>query len=178
MEAPVLLTPRLRLRPRTIHDLEANLAMDLDPDVQQFVFVHGPPDPVAHRAELIEKIARGWPQPEGALWTVEALETPGFLGWCAVFPLQNSGLIELGYRYARPAWGRGIATEAGGAVLGHAFDQLGIDPVVGVTHPANRRSRRVLEKLGFRYQGLAWYYDTHLAFYRQGRDQSQARRRD
>ncbi len=35
-----------------------------------------------------------------------------------------------------------------------------------VTHPDNRGSRRVLEKLGFRYRGLAWYYDTHLTFYR------------
>lgn len=161
-----------------MQDLEANLAMDLDLEVQRFVFVHGPPDQVAHRAELSEKIARGWPQPDGALWAVEERETPGFLGWCAVFPLQSSDLIELGYRYAQPAWGRGIATEAGQAVLGHAFGALGIDPLVGVTHPSNRRSRRVLEKLGFRYQGLAWYYDTHLALYRQGRAEYLARRRD
>lgn len=178
MQVASLLTPRLRLRPRTIADLDANLAMDLDPEVQRFVFVHGPPDPVRHRAELIERIARGWPQPEGALWTVEARDTPGFLGWCAVFPLQNSGLIELGYRYARGAWGRGIATEAGQAVLDHAFGDLEIDPIVGVTHPANRKSRRVLEKLGLRYQGLAWHYDTHLAFHRLSRAEHLARARE
>lgn len=171
LRPPVLLTERLQLRPRRAADLDANLAMDLDPEVNRYVYIHGPPDPKAHREELERQTETGWPAPHGALWVVEERARPGFLGWCAVFPLQQSGQIELGYRYARQAWGRGIATEAGQAVLGHAFRELGIDPIVGVTHPANRRSRHVLEKLGFRYLGLAWYYDTHLTFYRISRAQ-------
>lgn len=175
---PVLLTERLRLRPREALDLDANLAMDLDPEVHRFVYIHGPPDPIVHRRELERQIDQGWPAPDGALWVVEERDRPGFLGWCAVFPLQLTGQIELGYRYARAAWGRGIATEAGRAVLRHAFDELEIDPIVGVTHPDNRPSRHVLHKLGFRYQGLAWHYDTHLTFYRLERDRFMARERD
>jgi RimJ/RimL family protein N-acetyltransferase len=175
---PVLLTERLRLRPRTAADLDANLAMDLDPEVHRYVYIHGPPDPVVHRRELARQIEQGWPAPEGALWVVEERAQPGFLGWCAVFPLQHTQQIELGYRYARQAWGRGIATEAGRAVLTHAFRELAIDPLVGVTHPDNRQSRHVLEKLGFRYRGLAWYYDTHLTLYRLSRDQFLAEPRD
>jgi RimJ/RimL family protein N-acetyltransferase len=161
---PELATARLRLRPRTLADLEANLAMDLDPAVQRYIFIHGPPDPEAQRQALRQRIQSGWP-PQGCIWVVEWRDRPGFLGWCGVIPLEDSGLIELGYRYIRAAWGRGIATEAARAVVDHAFRALGIDPLVAVAHPENRASRRVLEKLGFRYDGLRLCYGADLAFH-------------
>jgi RimJ/RimL family protein N-acetyltransferase len=161
---PELATARLRLRPSTLDDLEANLAMDLDPEVHRHIFVHGPPDPAAHRAELRERIASGWPR-EGGLWVVEWRETPGFLGWCCLVPLEDSDLIELGYRYVRAAWGQGVATEAGRAVLNYGFRTLGFDPIVAVARRENLASRRVLEKLGLRAQGLRFHYGLNLAFY-------------
>ena len=164
MALPELRTARLRLRPRTSADLAANLAMDLDPEVQRYIFLHGAPDPATHRAELIRRIAAGGSEP-GGLWVVEWCQQPGFLGWCGVFPLEDSGLIELGYRFARSAWGQGVATEAAQAVLEHGFRTLGFDPIVAVTHPENRASQRVLEKLGFRAEGFRRYYRLDLAFY-------------
>jgi RimJ/RimL family protein N-acetyltransferase len=161
---PELATARLRLRPRTLADLEANLAMDLDPEVQRYIFIHGPPDPAAQRDALIRRIESGWP-PQGGIWVVEWRDRPGFLGWCGVIPLEDSGLIELGYRYARAAWDQGVATEAAQAVVDHGFRVLGIDPLVAVAHPENQASRRVLEKLGFPYEGLRFHYGADLAFY-------------
>ncbi len=168
MPSPELLTAQLRLRPRTPDDLEANLAMDLDPEVHRYIFIHAPPDPETHRVELMRRITT--PPAQGGLWVVEWRQQPGFLGWCGVFPLEDSGLIELGYRYVRAAWGQGVATEAARAVLDHGFRILGLDPIVAVVHPDNRASRRVLEKLGLRFEGLARYYGTEVAFYRASRD--------
>jgi RimJ/RimL family protein N-acetyltransferase len=163
--APVVLTtPRLRLRPRIMADLDACVAMDLDPEVHRFIYRHGPPDPKRHRRQLRARIASGWP-PTGGIWVVEWQERPGFLGWCGLFPLEDSGLIEIGYRYVRCAWGQGIATEAGRAVLDHGFRELGLDPIVAVTHPDNRASQRVLEKIGLEARGRAWHYGQWLAFY-------------
>ena len=164
-----LLSARLRLRPRTRDDLEANLAMDLDPEVHRHIFVRGVPDAAAHRAELLRRIAS--PPAMGGLWVVEWRQQPGFLGWCGVFPLEDSGLIELGYRYTRAAWGQGVATEAGRAVLDHGLRTLGLDPIVAVADPDNLASRRVLEKLGFSHEGPARYYGTEVAFYRLSRSQ-------
>jgi [ribosomal protein S5]-alanine N-acetyltransferase len=93
-------------------------------------------------------------------------DEPGFLGWCGLFPLEHSGLIEIGYRYVRAAWGQGVATEAARAVLDHGFGTLAIDPIVAVAHPDNRGSRRVLEKIGLRQAGEAWHYGKWLPFYR------------
>ena len=148
MALPDLLTARLRLRPRTTDDIEANLAMDLDPEVHRYIFVHGAPDAGTWRERLLERIESGWPE-RGGLWVVEWRHRPGFLGWCGLFPLEESGLIELGYRYLRAAWGQGIATEAAAAVLEHGFWELKLDPIVAVAHPDNLASRRVLDEARF-----------------------------
>jgi RimJ/RimL family protein N-acetyltransferase len=39
----ILETERLRLRPRVAADLEACLAMDMDPDVGRYLYPHGRP---------------------------------------------------------------------------------------------------------------------------------------
>jgi RimJ/RimL family protein N-acetyltransferase len=166
---PELATARLRLRPRTQDDLDDNVAMDLDPAVHRHIFLHGPPEPAAHRAELRARIASGWPQ-QGGLWVVEWRTRPGFLGWCCLIPLEESGLIEIGYRYVQAAWGQGVATEAGRAVLDHGFRHLALDPIVAVTRRENLASRHVLEKLGLDYQGLRFHYGLNLAFYELARD--------
>jgi RimJ/RimL family protein N-acetyltransferase len=165
MKEVPLETARLRLRVRTLADLEANLAMDLNPKVHRYIFIHGPPDPATHRAELTRRILSGWPE-RGGLWVVEWRHEPGFLGWCGLLPLEDTGLIEIGYRYVPWAWGRGVASEAARAVLDHGFRELGFDPIVAVAHPDNLASRRVLEKTGLREEGLAPHYGADLAFYR------------
>jgi RimJ/RimL family protein N-acetyltransferase len=168
MPQAVLETPRLRLRARVLADLEACVAMDLDPEVHRLIYGDRPPEPERQRERLRARIASGWP-PVGGIWVVEWQDAPGFLGWCGLFPLEDSGLIEIGYRYVRSAWGQGIATEAGRAVLAHGFGELRIDPIVAVTRPANLASQRVLEKIGLRPRGRAFHYGRSLAFYHLGR---------
>jgi len=161
---PTLLTARLKLRPRTLDDVEANLAMDLDPRV--FRYIRGEaPDAETHRADLRRRIEQGWPE-TGGIWVVEWRDRPGFLGWCGLFPLEDSGLIEIGYRYVNAAWGRGVASEAGRAVLEHGFRVLGLDPIVAVVHPDNLASQRVIAKLGLHPRGTAFHYGRELRFYR------------
>jgi RimJ/RimL family protein N-acetyltransferase len=163
MPQAVLTTQRLRLRPRTMADLEACVAMDLDPAVHRFIDSQ-PPDPAARRAQLRARIAAGWPT-SGGIWVVEWQDAPGFLGWCGLFPLADSGSIEIGYRYVTGAWGQGIATEAACAVLDHGFRALGFDPIVAVTHPANLASQHVLAKIGLIAGGDAFHYGHSLRFF-------------
>jgi RimJ/RimL family protein N-acetyltransferase len=170
MPRDVLTTERLRLRPRTMADLDACVAMDLDPEVHRFIYVDSPPERMEHRAQLHARIASGWPA-AGGIWVVEWQHAPGFLGWCGLFPLEDSGLIEIGYRYVRSAWGQGIATEAGRAVLDHGFRVLGLDPIVAVTHPANLASQRVLEKIGLKRRGAALHYGQSLSLFELRREE-------
>jgi len=78
--------------------------------------------------------------------------------------------VEIAYRLARSAWGRGIATEAAGALVAHGLRTLGLPRLVAVTYPENRASQRVLDKLGFERRGLTEYKGVQTTFHVLTRD--------
>lgn len=58
--------------------------------------------------------------------------------------------------YVHPEkWGQGIATAAGRIALSYAFGQLRLNRVGAISMTHNAASRRVLEKLGFEFEGIA-----------------------
>ena len=59
---------------------------------------------------------------------------------------------ELGYWIGVPYWGRGFASEAARELLRHAFEDLDLRCVWCGYYAGNERSKRILEKLGFRYR--------------------------
>ncbi|CAI6087420.1 GNAT family N-acetyltransferase [Cohnella sp. JJ-181] len=64
----------------------------------------------------------------------------------------------VGYYMDREAGGRGYMTEALRQAVGFAFGQAGLHRVQASIMPRNQASIRVVEKNGFRYEGLAEYY--------------------
>lgn len=72
-----------------------------------------------------------------------------FVGRCGIHRWR--GELELGYIVLPELWGQGFATEMGDAVANHAFTSLGLGELVAFTKPDNVASRRVMEKVGFRY---------------------------
>lgn len=158
----VLLTPRLRLRPRTLADLEPIVEMDADPRVRRYI--GGPLDRVSHRAEVRRRIVEGRPEPH-ASWAIEWRDRPGFLGLCALSPSQEPGFTEIGWRLAHWHWGQGIASEAAAAVADRALGVLGIAPLLALINPENAASIRVAEKLGFRCTGEAQFRGVRQLLY-------------
>ena len=59
---------------------------------------------------------------------------------------------ELGYWIGVPYWGRGLVPEAAREMLRHAFEDLGLARVWCAYYGGNVKSKRVQEKLGFKYQ--------------------------
>ena len=169
MPQDVLTTERLRLRPRTMADLDACVAMDLDPEVHRFVYGNRP-DRREHRAQLRARIASGWPA-EGGIWVVEWQHAPGFLGWCGLFPLERfrADRDRLSLRAQRLGPGhrdRGRARRARSRLsqAGVRSDRRG-DPS---GQPA---SQRVLEKLGLKPRGAAFHYEQSLSFFELRREE-------
>jgi RimJ/RimL family protein N-acetyltransferase len=115
----------------------------------------GVPFTRAESDELFDAIQVHWEQRGFGLWCAAAREEPdeclGFVG-LAVPSFLPSVLpaVEVGWRLARPAWGRGLATEGARASLRHAFVELDLAAVISLIDPANARSLRVAEKLGMR----------------------------
>jgi ribosomal-protein-alanine N-acetyltransferase len=89
-----------------------------------------------------------WP---GRRRAVEA-KGAGFIGFAGLnpppFEAHFTPCVEVGWRLARHAWGKGYATEAARASLDWGFGKLGLEQIVSFTVPANARSRAVMERLG------------------------------
>lgn len=66
---------------------------------------------------------------------------------------QNDKTRMIGYAIGEDYWGKGFATEAVFAVLRFGFKETGLDLVSAYCYPFNERSKRVIEKCGFQYEG-------------------------
>lgn len=61
---------------------------------------------------------------------------------------------EIGYMLLTDEWSRGIATEAVRQICEIAFTKLNIIRITGYVYEPNTASRRVLEKNGFKLEGI------------------------
>ncbi len=81
----------------------------------------------------------------------QSSELIGFIGLAHTpFEAHFTPCVEIGWRLGHEFWNRGLATEGARAALEYGFERLGLEEIVAFTVPANRRSRRVMEKLGMR----------------------------
>ena len=147
-----LRTERLLLRGWREQDRALFAELNGDPYTMRFF-----PSPLT-RAESDAQVrridegikARGW-----GLWAVEIPGGAPFIGFVGLNPVSFEShftpAIEVGWRLHRDHWGNGYATEAAGASLQFAFDELNCDEVVSFTAAINVPSRRVMERLGMRH---------------------------
>lgn len=153
MTGPVTLTAGdLVLRPWRPADRAPFAALNADPEVMH----HFPSTHTAEQSDAMVDRIEGAMATEG--WGLWALDAPGvgFVGFVGLAPAMFSAwftspeepALEVGWRLARSAWGRGWATTAALEVLRFAFGELGRDEIVSFTVVANEASRRVMEKLG------------------------------
>jgi len=142
-------TARLRLRPWRTTDRAPFAALNADPAVMEHfpaVLDRSASDALAERIDtgLHE---RGW-----GLWAVEVPGVTPFAGFVGLavprFEAAFTPAVEVGWRLARPWWGRGYAPEAAREVVRFALDDLGLAEVVSFTAEGNVRSRRVMDKIG------------------------------
>lgn len=90
------------------------------------------------------------------VWAIREKETGKIVGSIGLEPdrrREDVNSREMGYSLARESWGKGYMTEAAKAVMDYAFEKYGL-VVMGIcTSPENKRSQRVIEKCGFKYEG-------------------------
>jgi RimJ/RimL family protein N-acetyltransferase len=96
-------------------------------------------------------------------WPIFLLADGAHAGCAGLRPYRlDDHVYELGF-HLRPAyWGRGLATEAGEAVVRFGFETLDAAALFAGHHPANATSQRVLGKLGFRVTHNELYPPTGL----------------
>ncbi len=143
----MIVTARLRGLPLAASDLGDLIPLHRDERVLR-AFGADPATDDETRAFLRRKLGH-WEENGFGIWMFRARDG-SFVGRCGIH--QWHGEVELGYIVLPELWGRGYATEMAHAVANHAFTVLGLGALVAFTKPDNVASRRVMEKVGFRYE--------------------------
>lgn len=144
-------TERLILRQWQPGDLPAFAAMNADPRVMEFFpSTLSEAQSNAFAGRVTQRFAdRGF-----GLWAVEVRGGAPFIGFVGLsvpsFDAHFTPCVEIGWRLAYAAWGKGYATEGAHAALAYGFSILKLEEIVSFTTVANVRSRAVMEKLGMR----------------------------
>lgn len=142
MPAPILDTPRLRLRGHVASDLEA--LCDLF-ETERAAHMGGPIPRKAAWRWLASEVAM-WDLMGHGAWGIED-KSGAFLGQIGLMRPPHFPEAEIGWTLLEQAEGKGIAFEAAEAVLGWAWDQ-GFDTLVSYIAPENARSIALAERLG------------------------------
>jgi RimJ/RimL family protein N-acetyltransferase len=144
-EAPTLTTERLVLRPLRQDDIDAFAALCADDEVMRWL--GGTMDRQTawrHMATLTGH----WDLRGFGRWAVELRDTGELAGHVGLWYPEGWPAIEIGWAIARPAWGRGIATEAARASLDYAWSEAGLERIIHLIRDDNERSQSVARKLG------------------------------
>lgn len=159
MSGSLLETARLLIRPATADDTEALHAGYADEAAMRY-WSHAAHTTVGEtRTRLQHNIAEpGW-----RLWAITLAGGYHAIGTVAAGEKRQAGVTEIGYSLLRPYWRQGYAREALTAVIDHLFRVDGYRRVFADIDPENAASRRLVEKLGFRLEGvLRAEWETHI----------------
>jgi len=144
-----LRTRRLLLREWRASDRAPFAEMNGDPVVMEFF--PATLDPSASDS-LVDRFSDEFARCGFCPWAVEKLDDGTFIGFVGLHEVPRampfSPAVEVGWRLAQTFWGSGYATEAGTAALDFGFNVTGLDEIVSFTSVVNRRSQRVMERLG------------------------------
>jgi RimJ/RimL family protein N-acetyltransferase len=167
-----ILTDRLILRDIMEADAELLFELDSDPEVMRYIGPRPSAEVAGYRDRIRSVYIPFQLHPWQGVRIVEDRAANEFLGWVFArvatasinareFEWVRPDEVEVGYRYRRSAWGRGIATEAATPLVEYALADREIAALVGCAHAGNAGSLRVLEKLGLERVGEVTLADVH-----------------
>ena len=142
-------TPRLILRNWKREDIEPFALLNADPRVCEFL-----PNVITREETLasLDKIQSHFNDFGFGLFAVELRSTNKFIGFVGLkyfsFDAYFTPNVELAWRLSWEYWGQGLATEAAKKVTRYGFECLKLPEILAITAKNNKRSWRVMEKLG------------------------------
>jgi RimJ/RimL family protein N-acetyltransferase len=150
----VLETERLRLRRLTPDDAPFMFELVTDPSWIEFIGDRGLRTHEDARSYIVEKYVADYERHGFGLYAVELKESGAPVGICGLIKREGLDDVDLGFAFLPRHTGLGYASESAVAVMAHGREALGIGRIVAITLPGNRRSIRVLEKAGLRFERL------------------------
>ena len=145
---PSLETDRLILRAFTKDDLDPFADMVADPEVMQRATYDGTPMTQAQAWNWLCLMLGHWHMRGYGIWGVEERSSGELIGRIGLQFLDWFEDVELVWMLAKPAWGKGYASEGARASLKFGFESLKLPRIAAVIHRENQTSIRLAERIG------------------------------
>lgn len=145
----MIATERLILRKAVKEDFERFFEINHDPETN----IHNPSGPMSfEKAEsTFTRMLDHWEKYNFGSWAIVEKDTPeniiGF-GGLSYRLYGEEEKLNLGYRFAPEAWGKGYATEFTRKAIDFGFNENDQEEIFGIVRPGNIASVKVLEKAG------------------------------
>jgi RimJ/RimL family protein N-acetyltransferase len=151
---PSLETERLILRQLTLEDTDFVFRHFSDPAVTQYLMDEPPVTEYAQAQEIVQSYL----EPEGKThnrWVIVRKSDRQPIGTCGYHRWEKQYFrTEIGYDLGPSFWGQGYMTEAMNTVIRHGFEGMGLNRIDALVYVGNHRSARLLQKLGFKQEGI------------------------
>ncbi len=144
-----IITPRLGLR--NWRDADINLAHKMNSNT--VVMEYFPKTwSLKETCSFVDRMKDHYDQYGFCYFAVDRLDTNSFIGFIGLmhqtYKTGFDPFIDIGWRLIPEAWGHGFATEGAQACLHFAFTKLLVDKVYAVAPQSNKKSQRVMQKIG------------------------------
>ena len=148
-------TERLILRPVEESDAPDLFSIMNDPGVTANLLI-SPPFPEDRVIAWIRSRREAWEKKERLAAAVVLKESGELIGTCSLMNVCWEHMnAELIYWLGKEFWGKGYMTEAVRRMVQFGFEELGLERISVGCFARNKASARVIEKLGFKYEGCA-----------------------
>ena len=152
-DCPVLLSQRLVLRAPHEDDIDAIAYLANNEKIATMVSRMPHPYTTNDAATFVERTKEG--VIGNCVYAITKADTGDFLGCCGIENnSEDENMVEIGYWLGEPFWGQGYTTEAIQILIDMIFRTRNeVDLIDARCRVVNERSRRVLHKCGFQFQG-------------------------
>jgi len=154
-------TKRLILRPLESTDAEVLHQIYQTEGILRYFPPMGPPT-IERVQRYIPRQQEHWTKYGYGHWGIVLKGENQIIGWVGLQFIPELNETEVGYLLDKPYWGKGFATEAALASIQFGFEQHMLDHIIGLVHPENIASRRVIEKCGMTYEETVHIWDIDM----------------
>lgn len=146
----IVKTERCIIREITTADVDRLYEIYSDYETRQYIedLYENKEDEIKYTEEYIANQYRFF---EYGLWIVTDKSTGTIIGRAGLFNRDCQDEIELGFVFDKSYWGKGYAMEVLTAIISYAKSELSVTSMCANVHNDNIRSKKLLEKLSFKY---------------------------
>ena len=156
---PMIKTDRLVLCQLQIEDTVVLHEYWSDEAVTEY-FTIDPFTNIKETIEMVEVLKNLFRCRQGIRWAIVRKNDSKVLGTCGFHNLKPEHLrVEMGYELGKKYWGQGFMAEALTAILDYGFNVMQVNRIEAFVNQGNGRSVRILEKMGFKLDGLLRNYE-------------------